>query len=235
MKVRDLIRGSLRLIGVLSTGESPSADEQADAFSSLNDLLESWSNQSLLVYDRPREEFPLVQGQQIYTMGTGGNFNTARPLSIEGVSYEDTSITPSIEIPIEIINLDEWQAITLKGTASSIPRKVYPDVSYPFVKLNVWPVPTLAKTLVIYSMKQITAFPSVDTDLSFPPGYGKALRYNLAVELAPEYGKQAPPDVTGIAAESKAEIKRINIKPSYLAVDDALVNRGKPFNWRTGD
>ena len=51
------------------------------------------------------------------------------------------------------------------------------------------PVPDAALTITLVHDEAFTALASVSTSLSFPPGYERALRYALAVELAPEFGK----------------------------------------------
>lgn len=81
--VRDLIKGSLRLLGAIAPGETPSADEQAEALLALNSMISSWSTESLTIYSRVRESFTLTPGQQMRTLGVGGSFNTSRPMEIE--------------------------------------------------------------------------------------------------------------------------------------------------------
>lgn len=232
--VRDLIRGSLRLIGAVATGETPSADEQTDALSVLNDMIDSWSTERLLIYSIIREEFPLVVGQQSYTIGAAGNFNTTRPMRIEHAGIKISGTNP-IELPMNILNRDEWAGIVVKSTQSSIPTMIHSEGTYPLDTLDLWPVPSATNTLVLYSWKALTSFASVNTTLALPQGYAKALRYNLALELAPEYGKTASDLVVEQAAEAKGNIKRMNIRPSFLGVDDALLSERTSFNWLTGE
>lgn len=86
---------------------------------------------------------------------------------------------------------------------------------------------------MLYSWKPFSSFASVNDEIELPPGYERALRYNLAVELYPEYGKEPPASIYSAAQESKAAIKRMNIKPSYLVTDPFFTRR--PFNILTGD
>jgi hypothetical protein len=61
------------------------------------------------------------------------------------------------------------------------------------------------------------------TELTLPPGYKEAIVHNLAIKLAPEYGKSAPVEVINSAVEGKASIKRLNMKPLYLHGDPEIM------------
>ncbi|MES2355609.1 MAG: hypothetical protein V4568_14665 [Pseudomonadota bacterium] len=230
----DLLSGSLRLIGVLAANETPSSTEANNALESLNLMIDSWSNERLLINSIVREVFALVGGQQTYTFGTGGNFNSSRPMLIETALLQIPSTTPVVEIPVGILNKDQYAAETIKTLAATYPRCLYNDDNYPLANINVWPVPSAVCSLVFYSVKPLTTIAALTTTISVPLGYQRALKYNLALELAPEYGKTVSPEVIGIAVSSKADIKRMNSKPSYLRVDDALQAKPAGWNWYTG-
>lgn len=234
--VRDLIKRSLVLIGATASGETPSADEQADALASLNDMVSSWSTESLIIHTKVREKFSLVVGQASRTIGVSGNFNTSRPLQILNAAIEDQSSVSLPEYPMQIITLDEWAAIQLKSTESAYPTKLYVEDTYPLAILNLWPVPSVANKLVLYSWKPLAAFSSVNDTVDLPPGYARALRYNLAIELAPEYGKIISQETAAIANGSKANIKIMNIKPIYLDCDTGMLDRSRSnFNIYIGE
>lgn len=236
MKANDLIASSLRLIGVLASGESPSNSEANDALSSLNDLIDSWSNEQLLIPNKVREVFPLVANQQTYTMGVGGNFNTTRAQKIENALIELAQNSPVMEIPMGILTKDEYQAVILKTLTSTFPLYIYAEGVYPLDNLNVWPVPnTSINNLVLYSWKPLAQLTSPTTTLSLPPGYQRALRYALAVELSSEYGRPLADTTVALAIESKAVIKRMNYRPSFLQVDKELRAKPAVWNWMTGE
>lgn len=210
--VRDLIKGSLRLIGAIASGETPRADEQADALFVLNDMIESWSTEGLVLRRNTRETYTATGGVQTFTMGTGGNFNTTRPIALERAAVMQNDI----EVPLEILNIDEWADIANKSQTSTYPIKIYEDNNFPLNNVSLWPIPSANVQLVLYSWKPLSRFSSVNDTIQLPPGFQRALRYNLAVELAPEYEKSAAAEVVAIASESKANIKKTNTKPIYM-------------------
>lgn len=235
MTGRDAVAASLRLLGVLASGETSSAAEATDGLSALNRMLGSWSAEGSMVPFKVREEFTLTPGTASYTMGPSGVFNTTRPIDIERATIEIQSSTPVSEYPVRIVTIAEWAAIGLKDLASDVPTDLYPEGTYPLETLNLYPVPSVANKLVLYSMKALTAIATLDTAVSLPPGYDRAIIYNLAVELAPEYGKAVPDTVAMVAMESKATLMRLNDKPRYLGMDSALVSNGYRFDILRGD
>ena len=57
----------------------------------------------------------------------------------------------------------------------------------------------------------------------FPPGYERFFRFNLAVEVAPEFGKDLKPSVVETAAVAKDELERQN-NVDYQRVGDGGLN-----------
>ncbi len=234
--VRDLIRVSLKNLGVLATGENPTAQEQDDAFWSLNGMLDQWSTETLFIYSITQEVFTFISGTQVYSMGPGGTFDTARPTRFEGMMVRVNPNTNSqIDIPINPLTAKEWTAISVKNTTSSWPTHYYADMNAQFVNLYFWPVPNEDQAVFIMSWKPLSAFTSVDQLIQLPPGFNDALMYNLAVRLAPQYGKTTPTEVAGYATSSKMNLKISNNKVNLMGCDPALQGQGKVFNYYTGE
>jgi hypothetical protein len=231
----DLISSAMRLVGILGVGETPASNESTNALSSLNDMLDTWSNENLLIYDKVLEVFPLVGGQQSYTMGTGGNFNTARPLKIENAFLRTLSGSQTLDLPIEILNQDQWASISVKSLSSTLPTKLISLGSYPLETILLWPIPSAANSLGLWTWKPLSNITLLTTIINLPPGYNKALRYNLALELAPEYGREPSPLVLAEAIASKETLKRMNSKPNLMTIDAAALSHESTFNYLTGD
>lgn len=231
---KAIITAAMRKLGAIASGEALSPDEAADGLSALNLMLESWSNEQLLVVSKVREVFAL-SGAQTYTMGTGGTWNTSRPQKIEEAYLQLVSSSPALELPMEILTKEQYAEIALKALTSTFPSCLYADYAYPLCTISVWPVPTENDNVVLYSWKPLSKFSALTTEISLPPGYEEALIYNLAVRLAPEFAQPLSETVAEIAIASKAAIKRMNSKPRYLKVDSALRPMPAGWNWRTGD
>lgn len=236
MTARELIASSLRLIGVLASGETATADEANDALSALNQMLSQWSNENLVVYQKVRDEFTLTASDGSYTWGTtagAGNFTTARPVQVLSARLELQGTDPQ-EIPLKILTLEEYSAISSKELESSIPQGVFFDGAYPNVGVNFWPVPSASEHVVFWSLKPFSTL-TLDTDISYPPGYEKAIRFNLAVDLAPEYGRPVDQLILQQAIDSKAEIKRKNLQTPKLKMDLPVSSSKHSFDYRTGE
>jgi hypothetical protein len=234
---RDFVKDAMVLTGAAAVGETPTADELTQGITTFNRMLASWSNESLLIFNKVREAFALTAAKQSYTMGTSGtpDFNTTRPQKIENALIQVSATNPTTELPIQIVNKDEFAAILVKSTQSSIQTKLYVEGTYPNETLNFWPIPSTNYNVILYSWKPLVQIATPDDVISLPPGFDEAIEYNLAIRLSARFGRPVPPDVAEIAREAKASLKRMNSKPEYLACDAAVLSRSRAFNWLTGE
>jgi hypothetical protein len=233
MTGRDLISASLRLIGAIAPGETPSATEATDGLASLNRMLDSWSNEGLMIYTLTKEaSIPLTPAKNAYTLGASGDL-TSRPMEIERATIQDAA--SGVEYPINPLTASEWAGIQLKTNQSNYPYAMFDDGGYPQRTIYLYPTPSAANKLNLYTLRPLTTISTLDTVLSFPPGFERALVFNGAIELSAEYGGAPPSDMVMMnASEAKNSIKRSNFRQSHLRCDSAIRSAGK-FNIETGD
>jgi len=225
----DLIKGAMRLIGAIATGETPTADEANDALNTLNDVLEGWSLEGLAVWGSSNQTFNTVPGQKLYTVGPGGNFNTDRPVNVFG-GY---CTFGGVDFQIEVVDQLAYNRIALKSQQQPIIEQMLYVNENPLGFLTLWPVPSNVIPITLSCGRILTQIPNLATSLVYPPGYAKALRYSLAVHLAAEYGMVPAVDVATIARDSKGNIKNANMTPPVMTFDSVLTDDG-PAIWQRG-
>lgn len=227
----DLVRSSLRLIGAIATGETPTADEANDGLNTLNDMLDSWSTESLSIYGSNDETFSTVPGQLLYTIGPAGNFNTTRPVRISG-AYCTLN---NVDFPITIIGQSDYDLISLKTMQQQLVERLCYINDSPLGLIKLWPVPSAAIPLVLNTDRVLTNIPLLSTTIAMPPGYSIAMRYTLGILMCPDYGIQIDPQWAGIATATKANLKRANKQKRTSQFDPALCGDDTVVLWQTGN
>ena len=89
----DIVSRALKDIGALEAGETPTPEAAQDAFDMLNDLLDQWSNESMMVTYKTEIIFPITSGQTQYTIGPNGQIGAIFAGSIAGTTLTVTSIS----------------------------------------------------------------------------------------------------------------------------------------------
>lgn len=243
MTAQDLIRSALVLTGTLAQGESPSAEDSADAFTRLNRLVSAWQNQRLTIWVTERKVYTLTASKQTYTIGVGADFNQARPQFLSYAGLILTTPNPDVEIPLDVINVKDWSQQSIKALTSTLPTRVYYETVFPTTGASAgwgnvifWPTPTQVNDVALYCPLPLSEFAALATDYTLPPGYQEALEYNLAKRLI-QAGmglREHLPDISDMARESLAAIKRVNYQPVTASIDPALWPARHTFNWRIG-
>lgn len=220
---RDIVQGALKLLGLFNSADSMTAEEAADGLTVLNDLLSSWNTENHNVYNITRSVFALTPATQQYTLGSGGTLNMTRPARVSWASIIPVASSPNTEIPIDMLDDKQWQETLVKSITGPFPVAMYLSPDMPLMNLYFWPIPTAACSVVLYSWGLLSAFSTLSDTVSFPPGYERALKFNLAVDMAPMYGLEASPTVQRIAMQSKYSIRLQNWDPTRMSVDNALL------------
>ena len=230
----DQINGALRLIGMLAEAETPSAATSADALSALNQMIDSWNTERLSVFTTQDQVFTWPVNQATRTLGPTGNFVGNRPVLIDDATYfKDASNGTSYGI--KIINEQQYNGIAVKNTTSTYPQVLYVNMGYPDITMTVYPVPTSPLQWHIISVEELSQPAVLATTLSFPPGYLRCFRFNLACELAAEFGVEPSPQVSRIAMTSKRNIKRINNPDDVMAMPYGIVANRQRYNIYAGN
>jgi len=189
-----------------------------------------------------REVFNLVADQggpdNPYTIGTGGDFDTTRPVEILGAGLLLGNTTPAIELPRAVITDDGWQQIQIKGLSNTLFTDVYYNPTYDndLGSINLWPVPNTADNqLVLYRAMQLSNWSSLSASVQLPDGAEAAIQYNLPIWLAPMVGKRVSPEVVKLATDTMGRYMRSNHHLVDLNQDPAITDTHRGgYNINTG-
>jgi hypothetical protein len=230
----DQINGALRLIGMLAEGETPSAATSQDALTALNQLIDSWNTERLSVFSTQDQVFNWPPNELTRTLGPTGDFVGNRPVLLEDSSYfRDPS--SGISFGIKFINQQQYNGIAVKTVTSTYPQVIWVNMTYPDVEMYIYPKPTKVLEWHFVSVEELIKPALLTTTLAFPPGYLRAFKYNLACEIAAEFGVEPSPTVQRIAMTSKRNLKRINNPDDIMSLPYSIVGTRQRFNIFAGN
>lgn len=230
----DIITGALRLIGVVAEGESPSPESAADALSAMNQMIESWNTERLSVFATEDQVFSWPATVISRTLGPTGDFVGNRPILVDDATYFKDPST-GVSYGLKLINQQQYNGIALKTVQSTYPQVMWVNMTYPDIDMYIYPVPTRVLEFHIVSVEQLSRPAILATNLTFPPGYLRAFRYNLACELAPEFGVEPSRQVQRIAMTSKRNLKRINNPDDLMSIPYPIVGNRQRYNIYAGN
>lgn len=241
MTVLDLITRAMRLIGAVSIGDPIEAAETAAALLALNDLIDSWGTDPQTKFTSSGAVYTCTAGLGTYTIGTGNGaaWTGPRPESIDSATVIIPGTPTSYEKPLRVIRSDkDWARVRMKALTSTLIRALYYQPDFPNGTVAVWPVPVTSQQVALYTKTAVPQFTGLTQVVSLPPGYTKALTYNLALCIAPEFEKVPSDVVIGIAESSLYALKVPNAAKQVgrLALDlGAQGHRGGHFDYLIGE
>ena len=199
MTAAQLVRSALRLLEVIGAGGEESAEEAADGLAVLQALLASWTAEELSIFAHNTQTVSLVVSDAEYTLGS-------RPQKILSAELLSGGMT----FPVEVCGPARWAQVPDKAAVSSQTRAVICDYGFPTAVVKVAPIPAGSATLSLHCTTDLATLASGAATFSMPPGYERAVRFNLAVDLAAEFGRKLDPTVAAIATQSKNALQTLN-------------------------
>ena len=235
----EQINRALRLLGVLAEGETPSAATAQDSLMALNQMIDSWNTERLSVFSTIDQIINWPVGSINETLGPTGslvrlNGTAVRPVLVDDSTYFKDPGT-GVSYGVKLINQQQYNGIAVKTVTSPFPQVMFVNMTYPDVDLFIYPRPTRLLEWHFISVEELTQPANLSTDILFPPGYLRAFTYNLACEIAPEFGVEPSPQVKRIAMYSKRNLKRINNPDDVMSMPYAIVATRQRYNIYAGN
>ena len=235
----EQINRALRLLGVLAESETPTAAVSQDALMALNQMIDSWNTERLSVFATIDQIVNWPVGSINETLGPSGslvrlNGTAVRPVLVDDATYFKDPGT-GVSYGIKLINQQQYDGIAVKTVTSTYPQVMFVNNTYPNIEMYIYPVPLRLLEWHFISVEELTRPAQLATQLTFPPGYLRAFRYNLACEMAPEFGVEPSAQVQRIAMYSKRNLKRINNPDDIMALPYSIVGTRQRYNIYAGN
>ena len=187
----DIVTRALKDIGALEAGEQPTPDAAKDAFEMMNDMIDQWSNENMMVFNVTEIICPVIAGQTQYTIGPNPS-----TLNFIGASFTG-SITGNVLTVTGINSGALAQGQTLSGTGITAGTKITQFLTGAGGNINetgtyqVNISQTVASTTVTgYYQKPLnidSAFVRVNTTSNGQPITGGGLDYPMSVLALQDY------------------------------------------------
>jgi len=230
----EQINRALRLLGVLAEGETSSASVMQDSLMAMNQMIDSWNTERLSVFSTQDQVFNWPPDLITRTLGPTGDFVGNRPILVDDATYFRDATT-NVSYGIKLINQQQYDGIAVKTVTSTYPQVMFVNMTYPNITMTIYPKPTRVLEWHIVSVEKLSEPATLATVLAFPPGYLRAFTYNLAMEIAPEFGVEPSEQVKRIAMTSKRNLKRINNPDDVMSMPYAIVATRQRFNIYAGN
>lgn len=217
MTAQEIIEAALRKVGVISRGYTLPAEEAADGLEALNNMLRAWENDDFIIPYTTTENFSMVVGQESYTVGSGGNFDTTQPIEIHRAWVR----VGDYDYPLRTMN-DKDYALDQNKLRDRRPQRYWYERGLTTGTLTLDSEPDTTDSIYLVSLKPFTTFAALTTEDSLQDSYLEAVTYNLGVRLASEYGKEPSPSVVGLALDGYRALQVRNARIPKASVDRAL-------------
>ena len=230
----EQINRALRLLGILAEGETPSAATSQDCLMALNQMIDSWNTERLSVFSTQDQVFNWPVGEISRTLGPTGDFVGNRPVYFDDATYYRDPGT-NVSFGIKFINQQQYDGIAVKTVTSTYPQVIFVNMTFPDVQMFIYPRPTRLLEWHFISVEELDKPADLSTTLYYPPGYLRAFTYNLACEIAPEFGIEPSQQVQRIAMTSKRDLKRVNNPDDVMSMPYAIIATRQRFNIYAGN
>ncbi len=207
MTLADLLASSLRVIGVIATGEILDDSIKLDAIEALNGLLAEWSLDGLTVPYRVRETFILAESKAAFGIGLDApDFTVERPTRIISI----TTAVGGQDYPVWRISPLQYDALPNKNQAGERPEYFHYEAGIPTATIYLYPVPAIGTVINVYSEKPFDEFAEGDLESVIGTEFQGALKWGLALRLAAEFGRQVDQVTANLADSTKKKLMRLN-------------------------
>jgi len=184
--------------------DAPTTAQYTSGLVGLNNLVSQWGGESL-IYCVTSESFTVSTGDEEYTIGSGGDWDTIRPLRVESCFLRDAD---NYDYPVVVMDSKSYNSIRNK-TFDIRPVKLYFLPEYPLAKIIFDAAADADYTAYFEFIKSIPELATIGTTITMPDEYKEALVYNMAISLGEDFDRVIGKTVIANAIRTKDVIRAI--------------------------
>lgn len=214
---KQIIEAAMRELGALASGENATPEELQDGLQALNMLVKSWMGPNnllapgLKIWQRTRATLTLSAKSNFAVKLVTGDLKIDPPVSIISATLRKTSgedlliLTP--------MSLSEYQVLPDK-TATGMPTRFYYERGLTQGTIYLDCIPSdITMTVPLVYLRPLNDLDEADGSdgLDFPQEWFRPLKFNLAVDLYPEYPLCTADRFKTIAALAQSTLVQANM------------------------
>lgn len=169
----------------------------------------------------------LSPGLQQIAYTIPGDFKIERPLRItKSFTRINTPGTSGLDYPIEIVDQGQYIAIGYKAISAPWPIAAWYNPTFPLGNIYFYQNPSGAGSLHLFTENILTRLETLTQVVQMPQGYVRWIKWALAKELAPEYGKAWSQTMQTNWKEAQTAVKSLNAVPTPVSNYDSILLGG---------
>ena len=220
----------LLLLNIVNPSETPTAADYDTVYNVIQDVLGEWGATGLLVPVLTEEYLSTVASDANYTVGeTAADKTTVRPEQVVRAWIREGNV----DYVVDIIGQREYSLLADKSETGR-PEYLYVSYTTPNATFFLYPVPDAIYSFYFTSIKPLveptTFVESLHTTVTLPRAYYNALKYAVALDVAPYFEKQPVEYMVRRAVTAKQQLMSMNLARS---VESAMFEFVTPKNTGT--
>lgn len=170
---------------------------------------------------------------QVFTYTVPGDFKITRPLRVyDSFTRITTSGTSGLDYPIEVVSRERYNEIGYKGISAPWPICMWYNPTMPLGNLYFYQNPSGSGSLHLLTDTILTSLTTLTQNVALPQGYVRWIKWALAKELAPEYGKAWTQTMENNWKDAGDAVKSLNKVPTPTSTyDQILTNPRYDAGW----
>jgi hypothetical protein len=220
---QDLCAAVLLTSGINGIGQTPLAEDINTTFQLLVEMIGTWQRERFMAWRLTEQIIPSTGAASYPMLDRPPRLDSAFARLLTGQQSGTIQTAGPVDFPLYLIDsAAEYNEISLKQL-STFPAAVWYAPDFTTGSLWFWPIPPAKQfELHVFYRAGLPSYTALTDELTLPPEYIRAARYELALTLQMDYGLPARGDQAAMLMGIKAKIRAANAHVAQLQMPASL-------------